>query len=1051
MSNDTTANDLEKCRTYRSKTSGYQSKNGVARGVPRHSFAEVVKKPVKVSDEARRRKNDLPHRNNGLQKGDTGSSDSAHKYDEQSGWRQDQFDGKVCMSYTTGHEETEWLQSCLVAKVKDAATIKFLSDDIVSESKFGCKVSVMGGSLVLLRFNNRELSEHFLKSYLDTMEPWFHYIRRWDDETIDDERITWISVVGVPVKAFSIGFFVELSNQWGSFIAVDDSTLHHRRLDVARVSLSTSLKNLPETCSVDIDGRTVTLSIKEDLGCNLLPIPYLNSHQAQEEDTPVMAEGGHSREDVDYKQDEDDSDDDVNAHHARNEEPPLATGDALHSSCRFDRRNYGTEFENTVTNASSQSQESSGTVKDCIERYFEDGCQKENDESKNDNTAQTCFENCGAKSRDPLASTEDNVTISKNMEVNLSSDLNGPTIGLGFYKSTTDHIPNHGSSNEVELGPFQNPMEVEETLNKPKEQQIINTNHSVNNTDVDSSELVENHILENKKGMKLSMKKTRSKSKKDSLVEIPIRNESSMLSDVNPMFDDQEIEFSSPSAQAKKEAEKVVEVAVMMGLACDGSIEDLKERVYQMELEDNSRVELKKIWKLNDLDARWSNSEGASGGIIIMWKQGFFKLLDHREEFSFIILKGTLIRLGVQASIVNVYAPNDMGDRRGLWRLLRNHEVGMEGLWVLGGDWNDILNIEERLGQNYVDASMRDFQSFVNDCSLVDIPMSGANFTWSNGESNLSMSRLDRFLISSEWLAQLNQTRQWCVKVSFSDHHAVAVGWDSVNWGPKPFKTFNWWLEDPTCMACFQNAWKSSQNLYGAGFSLLEKFKNVKQELKAKFGKRFISLVEEIKMKENRLFQVEVLRQSNANNSDFWEEYISLKHEVKSLRRKEASNALQKSRAKWLKLGDCNSKFFHILYNNRIISNSIDSICVKGEVISNPSVAKRAIADFFKAHFNNCMGPFLRPLNGAFKSISRSGQPDAPRSTVRGAKREGKRDNGGRNKDRSRGRNPTGKGEDSRDTNVSTMLQYLSYSSSPFHTIKPKSILLTYGLQFKKR
>ncbi|GJX57525.1 cysteine-rich receptor-like protein kinase [Tanacetum coccineum] len=137
------------------------------------------------------------------------------------------------------------------------------------------------------------------------------------------------------------------------------------------------------------------------------------------------------------------------------------------------------------------------------------------------------------------------------------------------------------------------------------------------------------------------------------------------------------------------------------------------------------------------------------------------------------------------------------------------------------------------------------------------------------------------------------------------------------------------------------------------------------------FNHRFSLVMEEIKSKERRLFEVEALRQNDSLNEDLWKEFVALKCPIRCLRRKEAMNAYQKFRAKWLRLGDCNSKFFHMIYNSRMRSNSLQSISVKGEVYSDPYKAKQATAEFFREHFQSSRGPFFRPLRGAFKMISK--------------------------------------------------------------------------------
>ena len=68
--------------------------------------------------------------------------------------------------------------------------------------------------------------------------------------------------------------------------------------------------------------------------------------------------------------------------------------------------------------------------------------------------------------------------------------------------------------------------------------------------------------------------------------------------------------------------------------------------------------------------------------------------------------------------------------------------------WCFGGDFNVFWFPSERSSDSYYTTGMRNFSDFISEKGLVDIPLVGGQFTWSNNQENELWSRIDRFLLS---------------------------------------------------------------------------------------------------------------------------------------------------------------------------------------------------------------------------------------------------------------------------------------------------------------
>lgn len=82
----------------------------------------------------------------------------------------------------------------------------------------------------------------------------------------------------------------------------------------------------------------------------------------------------------------------------------------------------------------------------------------------------------------------------------------------------------------------------------------------------------------------------------------------------------------------------------------------------------------------------------------------------------------------------------------------------MSNPWFIGGDFNDVLNGEEKIGGLLVDYD--DFRTCIESCDLSQIHFKGSPFTWWNGRAGYDciFERLDRILSNSEFLDLFSHT-----------------------------------------------------------------------------------------------------------------------------------------------------------------------------------------------------------------------------------------------------------------------------------------------------
>ena len=110
---------------------------------------------------------------------------------------------------------------------------------------------------------------------------------------------------------------------------------------------------------------------------------------------------------------------------------------------------------------------------------------------------------------------------------------------------------------------------------------------------------------------------------------------------------------------------------------------------------------------------------------------------------------------------------------------------------------------------------------------LQEIKSVGSNYTWIRPNGYVK-SRLDRFLVSDQWLFVWPESCQHVLQRDLSDHCPTILQTNMVDWGPKPFRVFDWWLQQNQYQKMVRDTWCNDQQGGWGSIALKNKLENMK-------------------------------------------------------------------------------------------------------------------------------------------------------------------------------------------------------------------------------
>ncbi|KAL9673458.1 hypothetical protein QQ045_029716 [Rhodiola kirilowii] len=288
------------------------------------------------------------------------------------------------------------------------------------------------------------------------------------------------------------------------------------------------------------------------------------------------------------------------------------------------------------------------------------------------------------------------------------------------------------------------------------------------------------------------------------------------------------------------------------------------------------------------------------GGLAILWDDSVGV---ENRNYSFFHID-VVIKEQEEFRLSIFYGNPSVSKRKESWNLLRQLRSMDDLQWVVIGDFNEVLSLNEvKSGRMRNQWQIDNFRKVVEDCHLIDLGFIGYPYTFSNhrvGEEEFQ-ARLDRALADEAWMRKFPRALVSHLHLHASDHQLILLDTDSS------CKDYSKMMDD------FWSKYGDTRDGWAGKLSLCKEM--LKSWSRLAFG--------DMRRKIHSIKQDLEAVKSCPRTAEMVEKERSLSEELDRWLVREETFWMQRSRVMWLNHGDKNTKFFHAKANQRRKFNRI--------------------------------------------------------------------------------------------------------------------------------
>jgi hypothetical protein len=221
-----------------------------------------------------------------------------------------------------------------------------------------------------------------------------------------------------------------------------------------------------------------------------------------------------------------------------------------------------------------------------------------------------------------------------------------------------------------------------------------------------------------------------------------------------------------------------------------------------------------------------------SQGTIICWKGSIFQGIVIFENSNAQSVEFISKVSGQSWILTNVYGPCTPDGKVDFFRWFKNTSMLDEQPWLIASDFNLIRHPENRNKSGGDNNFMMAFNEAISKLGVIEISLSGQEFTWSNKQQQPLLERLDWFFINQAWSLQYPETGAKTMTKDISDHATCAISIKTEVPRARVFRFENFWMKHKEFKDAFLEAWNTHHHRIDPAMRITAKLKIARKHLK---------------------------------------------------------------------------------------------------------------------------------------------------------------------------------------------------------------------------